>query len=98
MKTVHELKIWPEYFHHVRNGRMKFQLRRNDRDFKVRDELLLKEWEPEPVKRTPPYSATGYTGHSVLVWVDYIMDDPEFGDLVNIIDQDYVIMSVSLVS
>lgn len=43
-RITHELKIWPQYFQPVLNGCMKFQLRRNDRNFKVGDELLLKEW------------------------------------------------------
>jgi hypothetical protein len=51
MRTTHELKIWPEYFAQVRNGRMKFQLRRNDRDFKVGDQLLLKEWKNQSFLR-----------------------------------------------
>jgi hypothetical protein len=80
---THKLKIWPEYFQAVLSGRMKFQLRRADRDFRVGDQLLLEEWDPEP-------DQTKNTGRQVLVRVDYIMD-------LTGISGEYVIMSISLV-
>jgi len=103
-RITHELKIWPEYFNQVRNGRMKFQLRRNDRDFKVGDELLLKDWQPPEPGETYFDDDFGFTDAEILVRVDYIMPvetvdalmglsespaDPGFG---------YVIMSISLVN
>ncbi len=93
MRTTHELKLWPEYFEQVRNGQMSFQLRRNDRDFKVGDHLLLKEWIPKDNPQ-PMRFARGYSGREVLVRVDYIIDDLyRFG-----LDPDYVIMSISHVN
>jgi ASC-1-like (ASCH) protein len=41
--TVHELKIWPEYFTGIKNGCKKHEVRKNDRDFKVGDILYLRE-------------------------------------------------------
>jgi len=43
---IHELKTWPEYFQAIKQGRKKFELRRNDRDFLVGDILRLKEYDP----------------------------------------------------
>ena len=43
---VHELKIWPEFFDDVADGRKPFELRKDDRHYKVGDVLLLREWEP----------------------------------------------------
>lgn len=40
---IHELKILPEYFNEIMYGRKKFEVRFNDRNFKVGDTLLLKE-------------------------------------------------------
>lgn len=98
MRTTHELKIWPDFFQAVLNGKMKFQLRRNDRDYQVGDQLLLKEWNPEP---TQSCVKQGYTGREVLVRVDYIMDSLTLDRLMEnpmrgIGLSGYIIMSVSL--
>lgn len=42
---THELKILPKYFEDVMTGKKNFEIRKNDRDFKVGDYLLLKEYE-----------------------------------------------------
>jgi len=43
----HELKVWPEYFEPVAGGWKRFELRKDDRGFKVGDAVVLKEWDPE---------------------------------------------------
>lgn len=60
----HRLKTWPKTFHAVRLGIKNFELRRNDRDFKVGDTLVLCEYEPE---------LDVYTGNEVRRKVSYIM-------------------------
>ena len=42
--TTHELKIRPEYFKAVVLGDKMFEIRKNDRDFKVGDIIVLHEW------------------------------------------------------
>jgi hypothetical protein len=44
--VVHELKIWPQHFKAVSNGTKKFEIRKNDRGFKVGDLLDLLEFDP----------------------------------------------------
>jgi hypothetical protein len=109
MRTTHELKTWPEFFEQTRNGRKRFELRRHDRDFKVGDELLLKEWDPIAGDVLGPTGPQGhYSGREVLVRVDYILtaaDADTFGFTPGPgrhlgqppMDRNYVIMSVSLV-
>ncbi|EOB3407703.1 ASCH/PUA domain-containing protein [Enterococcus hirae] len=62
MKT-HELKILPEYFEAVTSGRKRFEIRKNDRDYKVGDLLYLREWNGE-----------NFTGDSYKAEVTYITD------------------------
>lgn len=45
MKT-HELKLDVKYFDKVKNGTKNFEIRKNDRDFKVGDILILKAFMP----------------------------------------------------
>ncbi len=66
--TTHELKIHPKYFKAVVSGRKTFEIRRNDRNFKVGDRIELKEYSKE----------TGYTGKSALFDITYVMTDNEF--------------------
>ena len=59
---THELKILPEYFEQVIAGNKPFEIRRNDRDFRIKDKLLLKEWNGE------------YTGRETMWTISYITD------------------------
>ena len=43
--TEHELKCWPEFFEPTAAGVKTFEIRRNDRGFKVDDWLHLREWK-----------------------------------------------------
>ena len=66
----HDLKILPQYFEDVMCGRKKFEIRKNDRDYKVGDIFILREWGPE----------RGYTGRSFIRSIIYILDScPEYG-------------------
>jgi hypothetical protein len=61
----HELKTWPVYFQAVVNGTKTFEMRKDDRNFRVDDTLLLKEFNP---------SAQFYTGQEMLVKITYKLD------------------------
>lgn len=63
--TIHELKIWPEYFLPIIKKEKTFELRKADRDFKVGDKLKLNEYDPE---------TKTYSGRSAIVKVTYILD------------------------
>ena len=45
MKT-HRIKIWPSHYEAVLSGEKRAELRRNDRDYAVGDELRLCEFDP----------------------------------------------------
>lgn len=61
MVKVHELKINPEYFSAIKDGRKRFELRYDDRNFRVGDVLILKEWNGD------------FTGKSLECDVKYIL-------------------------
>ncbi len=68
---IHELKTLPEYFQEVFMEHKKFEIRKNDRDFKVGDRLILKEWEA---------NGNFYTGRELARVVTYVLEDaPQFG-------------------
>ena len=86
--TVHKLKLFPEYFDAVVNGIKTFEIRKNDRDYKVGDTLRLYEFDPEeeefsrlPEKRT------------CNVAVTYILTHEDFPDG---IPEDYCVMGIRL--
>lgn len=62
MKT-HKLKIWPEYYRAVVKGKKTFEIRRNDRNFKVNDLLILEEWHPKK---------EAYTGRWMEARIKYV--------------------------
>ena len=54
----HNLKILPQYFKSVVDVTKKFEIRRNDRDYKVGDCLFLNEFD-----------GTNYTGKRWAIWI-----------------------------
>ena len=75
---VHELKTDPAVFQAVKEGRKPWEIRKNDRGFKVGDELWLKE-----TTHTGAEIAAGapleYTERIMAVQVTYILHGPIYG-------------------
>lgn len=66
----HYIKILPKYYEAVRTDKKKFELRKNDRDYKVGDEIHLEEWDPSEL----------YTGRSIMKVITYVLKNcEEFG-------------------
>lgn len=82
--SVHELKVWPEFFDALWAGTKKFELRKNDRNYKQGDLLRLREWS----------QSGGYTGREESRRVTYLLsgDDPT-GNLFGV-RQGFVCMSL----
>lgn len=59
--TVHELKSWSSYFRAVVTGIKTFEVRRNDRDFRTGDVLVLREWDPKSGHFTGKQTRRGVT-------------------------------------
>lgn len=79
-EKIHELKTWCEYYEEVFMGRNNFEIRKNDRDFKKGDLLILKEYDN---------TTNEYTGRQLARRVTYILEGGGFG-----IEKGYVILSI----
>lgn len=65
----HDLKILPQHMEYVLNNRKNFELRKNDRDFKIGDIFALRE-----------FSDGEYTGRYYIGSIGYILKDcPQYG-------------------
>lgn len=69
MATVHEVKIWPEFFMDVADNKKPIELRLNDRDYQAGDLIQFLEWSP--ITET-------FTGRMVTKGIDYVL---AFADL-----------------
>lgn len=63
MPKIIELKITPKYFEAQRRGVKSFEIRKNDRGYRVDDVLWLEEYDPEKKQ---------YTGHTLKRKITYI--------------------------
>lgn len=63
---IHKLKLRPEYYDAIMSGKKRFEVRIDDRDYKVGDIIEFKEFD-----RTK-----GYTGRtSIYFTITYILSD-----------------------
>lgn len=80
---VHQLKVWPIYFAALERGDKLFDVRRNDREFRIGDQVVLSEWDPfrESYTHKP----------SLQFHVDYVLRADEFPDALR---EGYVVLSL----
>ncbi len=81
MSNLHRLKTSPIYFQQIKAGSKTFECRKNDRDFKEGDFLLLKEWDE------------GTTGQEIVCKVTSILYDYQFKGVAN----NHCIMSILVI-
>lgn len=80
---IHALKTEPFFYEQAQQGLKPFEVRKNDRDFKIGDYLALNECEPEK---------NCYTGRAILEKILCILDDERF------VQPGYVILGTRVVS
>ena len=86
--TKHSLKINPVYFDAVKNGIKTFEIRKNDRDYRVGDTISLGEWVPGTIE------AGSWTGRRVKVAITYILTHDDFSDGIS---EGYVILGIKVI-
>ncbi len=91
--TTHTLKVWPEFYDAIQAGVKTWEFRRDDRGFRVGDELVLEEWLPAD---RPPFNGRyGYTDDTftvvkaIRVKVTYILHGGRLG-----VPKGFCIMSI----
>ena len=70
---VHELKIGSKFFEAVKDGRKKFEIRKNDRNYQEGDILILREYDP--ITRL-------FSGEIIKVEITYMTDWEQKDDYV----------------
>jgi hypothetical protein len=82
LKT-HTLKVWPKYFIELMYDIKKFEIRENDRDYKIGDHLILHEFDPDTKQ---------FTGRALMRSVNHIHPGGSMG-----IPDNLVVMSLAMV-
>ena len=74
----HKSKILPQYFKSVKEGSKPFEIRKNDRDYKVGDTLILQEWAEfdNPIGE---YAKGFYTTREINKEITYILEGGQYG-------------------
>lgn len=78
---LHNLKINKEFFSPVKERIKTFEIRKNDRNFQVGDQIVLNEWDEKKIKQ--------YTGKKVNGEIIYITDYEQ--------KENYVVFSFKLI-
>ena len=79
--VIHELKTWPKYFQEIFRGDKDFEVRKNDRDYKLGQELVLREYNPDTKE---------FTGRILHRSIKYILYGGQFG-----IEEGFCVMGLS---
>ncbi len=77
--TLHDLKILPDFFYDVMHGLKDFEVRKNDRDFAVGDQVLLREYSDQ----------RGFTGRMLHRRIKYRLLGGQYG-----VAKDYVVLGL----
>lgn len=76
---LHKLKILPKYYEKVLSKEKMFEIRKDDRNFKVGDIIILCE-----------HDGKEFTGRDSLYNIDYKLNGGEYG-----LEEGYCILSIS---
>lgn len=63
---AHHVKCWPEFFQATVDGLKTFEFRKNDRDYRIGDFMMLHEWSPK---------TEAYTGNKLSVRIGFMLTD-----------------------
>lgn len=67
---INGIKCTPRFFNDIREGRKRFEVRKNDRDYRAGERVLIEEWV-EPGE---------YSGRKYLAHISYVLKHEDFPD------------------
>jgi len=85
---THELKTDPDVFDAVFDGKKTFEIRKNDRNFKVGDTLRLRRTESDGIQMAQGVPLR-YTGSEVRCRISHLLKGPIYG-----LAEGWVILSI----
>ncbi len=68
----HHIKCWPIYYESLRSGIKNFEVRKDDRNYKEGDKLVIGEYDPEKCN---------YSGSYIIKEITYKLNGGNFGIL-----------------
>lgn len=84
--TVHDVKSWSPFFQAIKRGHKVHDLRKNDRDYRVGDQIVLREYLPFEGR---------FTGDTYRVLITYITNnDYPCAYSSHALDRGYAILSI----
>jgi len=85
MEVRHNLKIWPVWFAAISSGKLTHNVRKNDRDFRIGDLIMLEEFRP----------GTGeYTGNTIKKRISHIAYGGALDPMGDGIQEGYCVLSL----
>ncbi len=97
--TKHTLKIDEQWFDAVAVGTKNFEVRKNDRDFKVGDTLLIEEWDSTVIDKGEGYESQfgprGCTGRRAVATITFILRAEEFPIAIN---EGYAVLGIKVLA
>ena len=85
---IHELKILSKYFKEVKKDVKTFEIRKNDRNFKVGDVLVLEEYDHNNKWTDLEGNEVNYSGKKTVRIINYILSN------IDGLDKEYVILGI----
>lgn len=79
---VHHMKVWPHYFDAIILYGKRFEVRKNDRNYKVGDRMVMHVWDP---------IEQAYTQYGCTCTITYILHGGQLG-----IADDYAVLGFKL--
>ena len=87
---LHKLKTEPTYFSAVLRGDKTFEIRKNDRNFRLNDEVLLEEFIPKNYYEDDKEEE--YSGKIIHRRISYVLTGGKFG-----LENGYVILGLAVI-